>query len=77
MLNKEICWKCALREAAPDKLGYKWARVTLESFDFSWKHGHVYCFGWIDYHYQWLITSNPPENCPFLLEHILQEQKSC
>jgi len=59
-LRKKLCKKCC-------KIGNQ---VTLDTFEVCWNFGFVVCVS-VDEYKARKITSEPPANCPFLLEQTI------
>ena len=84
MLNKEICLKCFLKE----KVNLEEEKFAVENwthiFNNKWKFGYCECM-WIIVSFKdnfkengpgvIEITSNPPDTCPYILEHTMANQK--
>jgi len=73
MLNKELCQKC-WDSTYPPYIGYH----GLNKEDVTWKFEEtIYCPDeYLGAEEKWFrhITHNPPTNCPFMLEYILNEE---
>jgi len=71
MLSKEVCKRCFNAEK---EILRHW---NVEYDEFNWKHGSVNCRAAI---HRWIgdagvsIQGNPPPECPFPLEHLLDTQ---
>jgi len=79
MLKKECCMKCwnAYAEQRRTEYGRKFLR-WVEDDELNWKEEYVLCPS--DYlgkgeHVKREIKDEPPENCPFLIEQILNNQE--
>ena len=67
MLNKEICKKCRLNHVYERFKN----RVSCE-FDRNWKRKWIECMCGKKINFR-RINCNPPEDCPYLLEHTVNE----
>jgi len=78
MLKKEICKKCWNKKHIVDRDRWGWT-----AFDESrWRHGIIICPPEYRENIEGeygdntrKITEQPPTNCPFLLENILNEKE--
>jgi hypothetical protein len=76
MLNKNLCKKC-WGNYWKELCHYTEDEISLEEY---WENGKIICNysptekddGW-DIYGKGLITNHPPLNCPYRLEHILNE----
>jgi len=67
MLNKKICLKCSLRIDVPENtMEYIWKALGFVDC-YSKIHEHTLMKKW----QRWDIRKDPPEHCPYILEHIL------
>jgi len=66
ILSKKICISCYKKQ------NWKWARY----YEFHWKgnDGRLWCV--INYEFR-RAKFNPPDNCPFYLEHFMEFQNDC
>jgi len=67
MLNKECCKKCH-----KNRLG-EWDEID----DVDWRQGEIFCPDdnvELREVYGGKITEPPPDDCPFILEHILTKE---
>lgn len=67
MLDKEICKKCQEKEI----------EYSFKEFDYLWSKGYVRCIA-IPKHLSKKhikICKNPPPYCPYILEHLLKQDK--
>jgi hypothetical protein len=64
MLNKKICFKC-LEQRHKGEL-----RTTCNKL---WEIGEAYCGGMDSNEVFISIHGNPPEKCPYILEHLISE----
>jgi len=70
MLNKKVCKKCLTKIQ-------QWTENER-----LWRKGVVYCIpnnddDWIVGPYAQRIDKPPHDKCPYVLEHLMAEQKSC
>jgi hypothetical protein len=79
MLNKQVCFMCAIRHTNNESWFYTPTRrkIVLQ-FNSYWKDGYAFCFmartGCIGV---WERTQKPPKECPYELEHtVLKETKN-
>lgn len=68
MINKEICKKCW-----EESIWHKMIKLAAwtDNNEYCWNIGYINCYmgGYIS------IDDNPPEKCPFYLEHIVISEK--
>jgi hypothetical protein len=67
MLKKSICRRCEYRGKYPDK------------FETQWRRGRLFCYKNTEGKGHWeatFIYSNPPECCPYFLEHLVNEKEA-
>jgi hypothetical protein len=74
MLNREVCHKCFYTEAQRI-LGT--TSPIYQTFENMWDTGWTICWGSLSKTGRREIAKLPPEDCPYFLEHLLQEQESC
>ena len=63
MLNKELCKRCNIKHCG----GWNW------DSDSEWERGYVNCWHDIDNFYT-SVKSDPPEECEYYLEHIVNAE---
>ena len=63
MLSKEVCGKCKHCVAAK----------AIEPFEIDWKKGMVACYFYEHGVCITYINNKPPEYCPYVLEHTVNE----
>ena len=62
MLNKAICRKCL------EHCKIYWDSVK----EFRWDRGYISCI--LDTVMRVEVNGDPPDDCPYLLEHLLESQ---
>lgn len=74
MLNKEYCRKCRIAYIANEYFPHSFPVLDM-SFDSCWNSGIVCCPKACkeDARLGYSINNKPPEQCPYLLEHLMQE----
>ena len=61
MLNKMICKQC-------------WNTIWFNADDLNWENHRILC---AQAHVMVSILKDPPEECPYLLEHLMKGQDKC
>ena len=80
MLNKQICKQCLVHHYSQRKTfgGYSWpadyVEVPIAMFEVHWERwGKIIC---ININSEISIYSHPPKECPYILEHMVNEVES-
>jgi len=73
MLCKEICWKCYRHDAVPD-LSEQSKVLLRQVFERDWLRHHVCCGQEKNRPIHVAVEEQPQPNCPYALEHTLQEK---
>ena len=74
MLSKRICRKC--KEEIWKKYYASHNLKWTQERDKKWENNLMYCFASYEWNQRLDVTGEPPEECPYVLEHVMEMQNN-